>query len=375
MAVDDTKWKLEPHTKAKHEILRRYLDAWFPILASHHRRILYVDGFSGPGEYIGGEDGSPVIALTRARDHRMQNILQRRGTELVFFFIERDTPRFKNLERKLTELSLPSNFRVEKKCNDFESAFGSVLKEIEEQSKHLAPSFVFIDPFGPTGFPMSLIKRLAQQPRSEVLINFNYQALNQWFLQDYAKHDYIDRLYGNDVWRDASKIPDSSQKETYLRKLYQDALENLGWKVRPFRMINRHNQTQYYLFFATGHWLGMLVMKQAMWGAAPTGDFSYSDLSNPNQACMFEDLYTDEYAKDLAKIIFQNHKGAVISKQDLVKNDLAWHPVCIEKHLTKALRVLEYEESPAKISEVTLPDRLRRRRTYPDDCTITFCDF
>ncbi|GAI63170.1 unnamed protein product, partial [marine sediment metagenome] len=45
MADDKVKWPLEPHTKAKHEILKRYLYAWFPILASSHRRILYVDGF------------------------------------------------------------------------------------------------------------------------------------------------------------------------------------------------------------------------------------------------------------------------------------------------------------------------------------------
>jgi len=31
-------WPLEPHTKAKHELLRHYLGAWFPILSS-----------SGPG--------------------------------------------------------------------------------------------------------------------------------------------------------------------------------------------------------------------------------------------------------------------------------------------------------------------------------------
>ena len=26
-------WEIEPHTKAKHEILKRYLDAWFPLRA------------------------------------------------------------------------------------------------------------------------------------------------------------------------------------------------------------------------------------------------------------------------------------------------------------------------------------------------------
>ena len=54
--------------------------------------------------------------------------------------------------------------------------------------------------------------------------------------------------------------------------------------------------------------------------------------------------------------------------------DLAWHPVCIDRHLTKALRILEYEESPSKITKVELPNRKRRKGTYPNDCVITFYD-
>ncbi len=64
----DVLWALEPHTAAKHAILRRYLQAWFPIMASANARFLYIDGFAGPGEYSGGEDGSPVIALKTARE-------------------------------------------------------------------------------------------------------------------------------------------------------------------------------------------------------------------------------------------------------------------------------------------------------------------
>lgn len=139
-------WSIPPHTQAKHEILRYYLGAWFPILVTTQHRLLYIDGFVGPGEHKGREDGSPIIALKVAKDHKLSDKLQRPGTELVFFFIELDEARFQNLERKLAELQLPSNFRVGKYCDSFENAFGNALAEIEEQSKHLAPSFVFIDP-------------------------------------------------------------------------------------------------------------------------------------------------------------------------------------------------------------------------------------
>ena len=65
-----TVWDIEPHTARKHAILRRYFEAWFPIMARWNQRVLYIDGFSGPGEYSNGEDGSPLIVLKAARDHR-----------------------------------------------------------------------------------------------------------------------------------------------------------------------------------------------------------------------------------------------------------------------------------------------------------------
>ena len=46
-----TIWPLEPHTKAKHEILKYYLGAWFPILAKGSGRIVYIDGFAFLGYY------------------------------------------------------------------------------------------------------------------------------------------------------------------------------------------------------------------------------------------------------------------------------------------------------------------------------------
>jgi len=245
-------WPIEPHTEAKHEVLQYYLGAWFPIIATIYPRFLYIDGFAGPGEYVGGEDGSPIIALKVALQHRLKEKFQRPGKELVFIFIEKDEEKYQNLLRKLNEIQRPSNFKIDPYCNSFEKIFKkNVIAEIEE---HSTPSFVFIDPFGPTGFPMSLLRRLAKQSSSETLITFQYQSLNQWFLKDSSKHKRLTALYGDDRWREALNIPDPRRKEHYLRESYEKALKELSWKVQSFRMINKHNQTQYYLFIlpATG---------------------------------------------------------------------------------------------------------------------------
>ena len=48
-----TLWPLEPHPRGKHLVLKFYLDAWLPILGTRSGRILFIDGFAGPGEYSG----------------------------------------------------------------------------------------------------------------------------------------------------------------------------------------------------------------------------------------------------------------------------------------------------------------------------------
>jgi len=96
MAPDSTQWPLEPHTAAKHEILRRYLNAWFPILGSHHGRVVFLDGFAGPGIYSHGEPGSPIVALRTLFEHSYFHQLK---CEFVFWFLESRRDWFEALGR------------------------------------------------------------------------------------------------------------------------------------------------------------------------------------------------------------------------------------------------------------------------------------
>ena len=86
--VVPTIWSKDPHTDAKHRILEEYLKAWFPILSRHNKRVIYIDGFAGPGIYEKGENGSPIIALECLINHSQK--LCERSTEFVFLFIESD---------------------------------------------------------------------------------------------------------------------------------------------------------------------------------------------------------------------------------------------------------------------------------------------
>lgn len=64
-------WPAREHTLAKIAILDAYLNAWFAILGRTVKSdMLYIDGFSGPGVYAGGQDGSPIVAVKAAHKAR-----------------------------------------------------------------------------------------------------------------------------------------------------------------------------------------------------------------------------------------------------------------------------------------------------------------
>src|SRR5262249_36012787 len=152
-----TLWELEPHTIGKHLVLRAYIDAWLPILSSVNTRVLFIDGFAGPGEYAGGEEGSPQIALRALVDHSADI-----SAEVVYFFIEEDADRAKHLERVVDgwRKKVPASTTLNIVAGSFDDTMTGIFDYLDEKNSTLAPAFVMIDPFGVSGTPMSVVKRL-----------------------------------------------------------------------------------------------------------------------------------------------------------------------------------------------------------------------
>ena len=132
-----TVWEIDPHTLAKHEILRHYLRAWFPILNSHHSRIVYIDGFSGPGRYSCGEQGSPIIALEVASTHRKSL-----EGELVFWFIDEKPDRVAHLREELKAMTLPAHFKVFAECGTFHEELSKALDSMAANSPQPSPLLI-----------------------------------------------------------------------------------------------------------------------------------------------------------------------------------------------------------------------------------------
>jgi len=251
--IISTIWDIEPHTEAKHEILRKYLDAWLPIITRWNERILFIDGFAGPGEYIGGKCGSPLIAIKSAIEHKTDI-----NSEIKMLFIEADKKRCEYLKQKISSMTIPANIETECICAKFDEALGKILSYIDEKKVKLAPAFVFVDPFGFTGLPFSLIKRVMQNQKCEVMINFMYEEINR-FIGDEKLWPGLIETFGTDKWKSAIAEKDSEKRLEILHNTYKEQLEKEGGikYVRSFKMINKANKTDYFLFFGTNNITGL----------------------------------------------------------------------------------------------------------------------
>lgn len=267
-----TLWHRDEQTLGKHLVLRNYLNGWFPILGSWKRRLLFVDGFAGPGEYKGGERGSPFVALDCIRQHKNEGRLN--GIEVVCLFIESDAARADHLRGLLEKETDVPDTKLQVLQGNFDESMTEILDYIKEQNAKLAPAFVMIDPFGPKGSSMNLIGRVLQNDRSECLISFMYEPIRRFHKQPEYQRP-LDELFGTTNWHVCLDIDNELERKQFLHQLFTTQLKQHGARYVISLEMWKGNRHVYTLYFATGNPKGCDLMKKTIWKFDPTGGFSF----------------------------------------------------------------------------------------------------
>jgi len=364
-SIKEPIWELDEHTLAKHEILRNYLGAWFPILAKGSGRIVYIDGFAGPGIYSKGEEGSPIIALRTAAEH----VLRSRLSEVSFLFIENDKQRAEILEKTIKEKfpTLPGNIKYSVISEEFEPTLNNLFDDLDKRGVTLAPTFAFIDPFGFTGFSMNLMKRLLSYEKSEVLITFMAGFVHRFL--DELREPALDSLFGTPEWRAIREIAGS--KIPHILELYEKQLQNFCGVpyIRRFEMISKQNQVLYYVIFATKHWLGLKYMKESMWNVDRRGKYAFSDRLGRAQRFLID--YNEDksiWIPNAANKVYEKFRNKTVPVTEIEKY------VITETEYIFRKSILNFIEDNYKdaIVEVRVPGRKRKGKSFPPGSVIEF---
>jgi three-Cys-motif partner protein len=350
-------WDCEPHTKAKHAILRSYLNAWIPILGRMPGELLLIDGFAGPGEYLAGEDGSPLIMLKAYLEHGHRDRIVSRPR---YLFIEDDAGRVAHLREKVAGLGLPTSLDVQIE----HGSYADILEaRFAAEGVHHPPTFAFIDPFGYAETDMELTSRILAFPHCDVLIYVPLSYVAR-FINEASVERSLSTLFGSDVWKRARAAPNLATTMSTLRALFRDVLAAQWPYVRSFQIDPAKPNTGYCLFFATGNKVGLQRMKGVMWKVDPVGGHQYQDTTATDQPVLF-DLEPDLTVLEAElRVHFGDRWLSISEAQDYT---LVHTPFRDDGHLKPTLKLAEASNRLDVAATVG-----RRRGTFPAGTRLRF---
>lgn len=360
-ATNPVPWEADPHTKAKHALYSQYLGKWMPIMVNGWRaNITYAEGFAGPGVYLDGSPGSPVIALrTLVGDPSIRTKVKNGG--LRFVFVDRDQRCIDILPRQLADAVRPvplheldkHGVRVVVEKGECEPKLEAVLTREKAWDR---PILAVLDTWG-GAVSFDLVKRIAANPSSEVIITMQPQYFSRFAAVDDITHG--DRVFGGSQWREVAQQP-SSAKERWLLQRYRQTVQAAGFPhVLDFELVDTRGQSLY-LVFGTTHDKGLIKMKEAMWEVDDVAGVGYRDPRDPSQETLAIEL--EPHTAPLKRLILEHLRT------------LPDHRAPIYKLRRFALYNTVFKESQAMsvVRELVASGALIRADRAADDARLSF---
>ena len=331
-------WNRPAHTGAKHDIYRRYLLRWFPILlagANAYPSATYAEGFAGPGVYAGGEPGSPIIA--------MQTLIEKVNEKptVRFVFVDDDPRCITSLKRQFTNFfpTRPRNHAT----TQFYFVQGTCIEKLESSLDSMRawnqPILAVLDSWGNAPISVQLLRRLAANPSSEVIVTLGPQSFMRFVSKLGPAAD--DVFGGNSSWRSIEGMTDATSKRQHLLTCYRKTLATAGFNyLLDFELIDNRGESLY-LVFATNHKRGVEKMKDSLWEVDPVFGVGFRDPRDEQQEALFE--FTDPHLAPLTRLLYRrigqaSDEGVRVAElRDFALYETVFRP----QHVIRALEPLK----------------------------------
>ena len=186
---DESPPPIEAHSKAKLDVLRQYLRAYFDRLnvspLREEFKLDLVDGFAGGGTFRDDDEivsGTPLIMLEESKAAKTR--LNRKRTKPLnldckYYFVDKESAHVDHLRRVLNE----RDFRVDDESivvrnERFEEAIDDIIAEIRRRQPRAGRSIFLLDQTGFSQVKLELIARIFRElPAAEVILTFAADAL------------------------------------------------------------------------------------------------------------------------------------------------------------------------------------------------------
>lgn len=298
----------EGQTKAKHEVFGDYIDKWIKIVGAYNK-LNYIDGFGGAGAYKDASGklyyGSPIIVAKTAQ--KIQSRLKRSVNIIV---IDKDKKSLDNIQ-KIFEYE-----KINIKPILINDDFDKTINEALDNNKNIAPTFVFIDPFG-FKIKIKTLERIMNIKKSEIFLNFMFTRVNQ-FLGSEQERNTFNELFGDCDWHKYENLK-GVERERGIIECYRNQLKKFSKYVYYFRLeFFDKKRTYYYLFHLTNYFLGCAIMKSAF------AKFNYGRIEyrgvREGQLSLFETK--DIKNSNVIDYLRREYKGKRVSFKNIIEEKI-----------------------------------------------------
>jgi three-Cys-motif partner protein len=236
-------------SELKLEILRKYCDAYSPILTKKNLHHSYIDGFAGAGHHLSRRTGdlipgSPINALDIVPPFR------------EYHFIDLDDTRTGEL-RRLSQ-GRPNVYVYDGDCNDI--LLSQVFPKI--RYKEYRRALCVLDPYH-LQLKWDVLQAAAREKTIEVFLNFPILDMNRNVFHDGASPDKCRKMtafWGDESWKKVAFStkwnlfgePEKQTNDAIVEAFRIRLRDVAGFQFvpKPVPMRNSKNSTVYYLFFA-----------------------------------------------------------------------------------------------------------------------------
>ena len=181
---DEPPPSIEEHSKAKLDVLRSYLHAYFDRLnvnlARDEFKLDLIDGFAGGGTFLDGDEavsGTPLIMLEES-EAAIERLSRARTKPLRFdfkhYFVDKEVAHTDHLRKVLSERGYQvDDEKILVRHSRFEDVVGDIIAEVRRRQPRAGRSIFLLDQCGYSNVEMALVARIFRElPAAEVILTF-----------------------------------------------------------------------------------------------------------------------------------------------------------------------------------------------------------
>lgn len=181
--------RIELHSKAKLDVLRRYIQEYFNRLNVNPQREEFrldlIDGFAGGGTFRDGNteiSGTPLVMLEEAKkaEERLNRKRKKRlHINCKFYFVDKEEAHTDHLRKVLRE----RGYRVDEdkivvRTGLFENEVKDILRSIKQRQPRIGRAIFLLDQTGFSQVKLSLVSNiLGELHAAEVILTFAAESL------------------------------------------------------------------------------------------------------------------------------------------------------------------------------------------------------